>query len=190
MPPYEALYGRKCRSPLCWTEVGEKQIEGLDLIRETSKKVPLIQERLRTAFSRQRSYADLKRRDVQFNEDDHVFLKISPMNGVKRFGMKEKLASRYIGPYHILDRVKKVSYRLALPPQMSQVHPVFHISLLRKYVADPTHVLPVQEVALKEDFSYVEHPVAIVDKQSKMLRNKEVALVKVQWHGHSMEECT
>ena len=164
MPPYEALYGRKCRSPLCWTEVGEKQIEGPDLIRETSEKVPLIQDRLRTAFSRQRSYADLKRRDVQFNEGDHVFLKISPMKGVKRFGKKGKLAPRYVGPYEILDKVGKVSYRLALPPQMSQVHPVFHISLLRKYVADPTHVLPVQEVALKEDLSYVEHPVAIVDR--------------------------
>ena len=119
-----------------------------------------------------------------------MFLKISPMKGVKRFGKKEKLTPRYVGPYQILDRVEKVSCRLALPPQMSQVHPVFHISLLRKYVADLTHVLPVQEVALKEDLSYVEHPVAIIDRQSKMLRNKEVALVKVQWHGHGMEEYT
>ena len=109
MPPYKALYGRKYRSPLCWTEVGEKQIEGLDLLKETSKKVPLIQERLKTAFSRQRSYADLKRRDVQFKEGDHVFLKISPIKGVKRFGKKEKLAPRYVGSYQILDRVKKVS---------------------------------------------------------------------------------
>ena len=135
MPPYEALYGRKCRSPLCWTEVGEKQIEGPDLIRETSEKVPLIQDRLRTTFSRQWSYADLKRRDVQFNEGDHVFLKISPMKGIKRFSKTEKLVPRYVRPFEILNRVGKVSYRSALPPQMSQVHPVFHVSMLRKYVS-------------------------------------------------------
>ena len=119
-----------------------------------------------------------------------MFLKISPMKGIKRFGKKKKLAPRYVGPYQILDSVGKVSYRVALPPLMSQVHLVFHISLLRKYVADPTHILPMQEVAMKEDLSYTEHSIAIVDRQSKMLRNKEVALVKVQWHGHSMEECT
>ena len=128
MAPYEALYGRRCRSPLCWTEVGEKQIEGPELVRETSEKVPLIQDRLRTAFSRQQSYADPKRRDVQFSIGDHVFLKISPMRGVMRFGKKGKLAPRYIGPFEILDRVGRVSYRLALPPHLSQVHPVFHIS--------------------------------------------------------------
>ena len=90
MPPYEALYGRKCRSPLCWTEVGEKYVEGPDLIRETAEKVPLIQNKLRTAYSRQQSYVDPKRREVQFEEGDHVFLKISPMKGVQRFGKKGK----------------------------------------------------------------------------------------------------
>ena len=103
----------------------------------------MIQSRLRTAYSRQQSYTDSKRRDVQFEEGDHVFLKISSMKGVQRFGKKGKLAPRYIGPFQILNRVGKVSYRLALPPQMSQVHPIFHVSLLWKYVADPTHVLPV-----------------------------------------------
>ena len=108
--------------------MGEKKIKGPDLIRETLEKVPLIQARLRTAFSRQQSYADLKRKDVQFNIGNHVFLKIFPMKGVMRFGKKEKLTPRYIGPFEILDRVGRVSYRLALPPHMSQVHLVFHIS--------------------------------------------------------------
>ena len=116
MPPYEALYGRKCRSPLCWTEVGEKYVEGPDLIRETVEKVPLIQRRLRTAYSRQQSYANPKRRDIQFEEGDHVFLKILPMKGIQRFGKKKKLAPRYIGPFQIMDRMGKVSYRLALLP--------------------------------------------------------------------------
>ena len=190
MAPYEALYGRRCRSPLCWTEVGEKQIEGPELVRETSEKVPLIQDRLRTAFSRQQSYADPKRRDVQFSIGDHVFLKISPMKGVMRFGKKGKLAPRYIGPFEILDRVGRVSYRLALPPHLSQVHPVFHISLLRKYVPDAMHVLPVQEITVDDELSYEESPIAIVDRQTRKLRNKEIVMVKVQWQRHSMEECT
>ena len=136
--------------------MGEKQIEGPELVRETSEKVPLIQDRLRTAFSRQQSYADPKRRDVQFSVGDHVFLKISPMKGVMRFGKKGKLPPRYIGPYEILDRVGKVSYRLALPPHLSQVHPMFHISLLRKYVPNEMHVLSVQEIPIRDDLSYEE----------------------------------
>ena len=119
-----------------------------------------------------------------------MFLKISPMKGVQRFSKKEKLAPRYIGPFQILNRVGKVSYRLALPSQMSQVHPVFHVSLLRQYVADPTHVLPVQEVDVRTDLSYSTYPVAVVDRQTKVLRNKEVNLVKIQWHGQGSEECT
>ena len=112
------------------------------------------------------------------------------MKGIQRFGKKEKLASRYIGPFQIMDRVEKVSYRLALSPQMSQVHPVFHVSLLQKYVADPTHVLSVQEVDMRVDLSYLTYPVAMVDRQTRELRNKEVALVKIQWHGQGSEECT
>ena len=94
----------------------EKHIEGPNLIRETIEKVPLVQSRLRTTLSRQQSYADPKRRDVQFREGDHVFLKISHMKGIQRFGKKGKLAPRYVGPFQILDRVRKVSYRLALLP--------------------------------------------------------------------------
>ena len=170
--------------------MGDRQIEGPELIKETSEKVPLIQERLRTAFSRQQSYADLKRRAVQFRVGDHVFLKISPMKGVMRFGKKGKLAPRYIGPYEILDRVGKVSYILALPPHLSQVHPVFHISLLRKYVPNEMHVLPVQEILLKDDLSNEEEPVAIVDRQIKKLRRREIVMLKIQWQRHSLEECT
>ena len=101
MAPFEALYGRKCRSPSCWMEVCDRELEGPELIRETSEKVPIIQERMRTAFSRQKSYADPRRRDVQFGVGDHVFLKISPMKGVVRFRKKGKLTPRYIGPFEI-----------------------------------------------------------------------------------------
>ena len=144
---------------------------------------------MRTAYSRQQSYANPKRRDVRFEEGDHVFLKISTMKGIQRFGKKGKLAPRYIGPFQIMDRMGKVSYRLALPPQMSQVHPVFHVSLLWRYMTDPTHVLPVQEVDMRADLSYPTYPVAMIDRQIRVLRNKEVNLVKIQWHEQGSEEC-
>ena len=190
MAPYEALYGLKYRSPSCWMEVGDRELEGPELIRETSDKVLIIQERMRTAFSRQKSYADPRRRDVQFGVGDHVFLQISPMKGVMRFGKKGKLTPRYIGPFEILDRVGNVSYRLALPPNFGHVHPVFHISMLRKYVPHPSHILQTQEIEVDKDLSYEEVPVAIVDRQIRKLRNKEIAMVKVQWRNHEVEECT
>ena len=140
MAPYEALYGRKCRSPLCW-EVGERQLTGLKLVQITSEKVPIIQQILKTAFSRQRSYADPKRKNVSFSLGDLVFLEVSPMNGVMRFGKKGKLAPRYIGPFEIRSRVGEVAYKLALPPELSRIHPIFHISILRKYILDPSHLL-------------------------------------------------
>ena len=190
MAPFEALYGRKCRSPSCWMEVCDRELEGPELIRETSEKVPNIQERMRTAFSRQKSYADPRRRDVQFGVGDHVFLKISHMKGVMRFGKKKKLTPRYIGSFEILDRVGNVSYRLYLPPKFGHVHPVFHISMLRKYVPHPSHILQTQEIEVDKDMSYEEVPVAIVDRQIRKLRNKEMVMVKVQWQNHEVEEFT
>ena len=111
--PYEALYGRKCRSPLCW-EVSERQLTGSELVQITSEKVPIIQQRLKTAFSRQKSYANLKRKDMSFSTGDLVFLKLSPIKGVIRFSKKGKLAPRYIGPFEILSKVGDVAYKLVL----------------------------------------------------------------------------
>ena len=141
MAPYEALYGRPCRSPLCWTEVGESSITVPDLIRDTSEKVSLIRQRLLMAQSRQKSYADVRRRPLEFEVGDHVFLKVMPKMGVVRFGKRRKLWPRFIGPFEILERVGTVAYRLALSPSMSGVHKVFHVSMLRKYTPDPAHVV-------------------------------------------------
>ena len=141
MAPYEALYGRPCQSPICWTEVGESSIIGLDLIINTSNKVGMIRKRLLTAQSRQKSYADVRRRPLEFKVGDHVFLKVMPKRGVIRFGKRGKLSPRYIGPFEVLERVGAVAYRLALPPSLSTVHEVFHISMLRKYTPDPTHIV-------------------------------------------------
>ena len=96
---------------------------------------------MKTAVSRQKSYADPKRKDVEFQVGDYVFLKVSPMKGVMRFGKKEKLVPRFIGPFEILEKIGMVAYRLALPPNMSQMHPVFHVSMLKKYISDPSHML-------------------------------------------------
>ncbi|GFY87070.1 hypothetical protein Acr_05g0007090 [Actinidia rufa] len=132
MAPYEALYGRKCRSPICWTEVGERQMLGPEIVQLTTDKIKVIQQRLQTAQSRQKSYADIRRRELEFEEGDHVFLKVSPSKGINRFGKKGKLKPRYIGPFEVLQRIGTVAYRIALPPELSHVHDVFHVSMLRK----------------------------------------------------------
>ena len=130
MEPYEALYGRPCRSPICWTEVGEHSITGLDLIRDTFEKVDLISKHLLTAQSKQKSYTNRRRRPLDFEVGDQIFLKVMPRRGVIRFVKRGKLAPRYIRPFEILERVGTVSYRLALPLSLSGVHEVFHVSML------------------------------------------------------------
>ena len=130
----------------------------------TPEKVPIIQQRLKTAFSRQKSYADPKRKDVSFSAGDLMFLKVSPMKGVMRFGKKGKLALRYIGPFEIRSKVGEVAYRLVLPPELSRIHPVFHVSTLRKYISNPLHVLQPQAVELSKDLTYEECLLAIVDR--------------------------
>nr|XP_011459837.1 PREDICTED: uncharacterized protein LOC105350124 [Fragaria vesca subsp. vesca] len=139
---------------------------------------------IRTAQSRQKSYADLKRRQVEFDVGDHVFLKVSPTKGVVRFGKKGKLAPRYVGPFEILERVGDLAYRLALPPIMSGVHDVFHVSLLRKYIPDASHVIDYSSIKVNADATFVVEPVRILDRSTKRLRRKEVDLVKVCWSHH------
>ena len=141
MAPYEELYGRPCRSPLGWTEVGESSITGPDLIRDTFEMVSLIRQRLLISQSRQKSYVDVRRRPLELEVGDHVFLKVMPKRGVVRFDKRGKLSPRFIGPFEILERIGTVAYRLALPPSMSGVHKVFYISMLRKYIPDPAHVV-------------------------------------------------
>ena len=190
MAPYEALYGRPCRSPLCWTEVGESCITGPDLIRDTSEKVSLIRQRLLMAQSRQKSYADVRRRPLEFEVGDHVFLKEMPKRRVVRFGKRGKLSPRFIGPFEILERVGTVAYRLALPPSMLGVHEVFHVSMLQKYTPDPTHVVDWRQIEVDTDETFEEGPVCIVDSRDQVLRCKTVRLVLVLWRHHGVEEST
>ena len=169
MTPYEELYGRPCRSPLCWTEVGESSITGPDLIRDTFEKVSLIRQRLLTAQSWQKSYVDVRRRPLELEVGDHVLLKVMPKRGVVRFGRRVKLLPRVIGPFEILKRIGTVAYRLALPPSMSGVHEVFHVSILRKYIPDPAHVVGWGQIEVDTDGTFEEGPVCIVDSRDQVL---------------------
>ena len=168
MAPYEALYGRPCRSPLCWTEVGKCSINGPDLIRDTSEKVSLIRQRLLMAQRRQKSYADVRRRPLDFEVGDHVFLKVMPKRGVVRFGKQGKLSPRFIRTFEILERVGTVACWLALPPSMSGVHEAFHISMLQRYTPDPAHVVDWGEIEVDTDRTFEEGPVCIVDSPDQV----------------------
>ena len=141
MAPFEALYGRKCRSPIGWFDVFEVRPWGTDLLRESLEKVNSIQENLLADQSRQKEYAYRKVRDLEFMEGEQVLLKVSPMKGVMRFGKRGKLSPRYIAPFEVLKRVGEVAYVLALPPGLSGVHPVFHVSMLKRYHGDGNYII-------------------------------------------------
>ena len=190
MAPYEALYGRKCRSPIHWDELGERKYLGPDLVQKTSEAIEKIRQRLLTAQSRQKSYADPRHRDVEFKVGDEVFLKVAPMKGVMRFGKKGKLSPRYVGPFEILETIGKVAYRVALPPALATIHNVFHVSMLKKYVADPSHKLNYEPLQLQQDLSYEEVPIKILATEKRELRNRKISLVKVLWRNHTVEEAT
>nr|XP_016499759.1 PREDICTED: uncharacterized protein LOC107818285 [Nicotiana tabacum] len=150
----------------------------------------LIRQRLLAAQSRQKSYADKRRRDLVFTIGDKVFLRVSPIKGVMRFGKRGKLSPRFIGPYEIINRVEAVAYRLALPPEISFIHPVFHVSMLRKYISDSSQVLEAPTIPLDEKLSYEEEPMAIVDRQIRKLWSKEIVFVKILWRNHTVKEAT
>ena len=161
-----------------------------ELVHITSEKVKVVRDNLKIARDRQKSYADNRRRDLQFEIGDRVFLKISPWKGVFRFGKRGKLSPRYIGPYEIVSKVGPVAYKLKLPPELSRIHDTFHVSMLRKYILDPSHVLREQPVQLKENLTYEETPVQIVDHKEQVLRSKVIPLVKVLWKNHEREAAT
>ncbi|XP_026417571.1 uncharacterized protein LOC113313062 [Papaver somniferum] len=163
---------------------------GPEVVQETTTKIKIIQDRLRTAQRRQKSYADQRRRPLEFQVGDQVFLKVSPRPGIKRFGKKSKLVPRYIGPFKILHRIGEVAYRLALPPSLANIHNVFHVSMLRKYHADPSHFIEWKDIQLNEDATYIEKPLRVVDSKEQVLRNKTIKLVKVIWQHHDTKEIT
>nr|BAH80025.1 putative retrotransposon protein [Oryza sativa Indica Group] len=190
MSPNEALYGRKCRTPLLWDQIGERQVFGTDILREAEEKVKIIQQRLRVAQSRQKSYADNRRRDLTFEEGDYVYLRVTPLRGVHRFQTKGKLAPRFVGPFKIVSRRGEVAYQLELPPSMAGIHDVFHVSQLKKCLRVPTEEADPDRIELQEDLTYVEKPVRILEVSERKTRNRVIRFCKVQWSNHSEEEAT
>ncbi|GKF07807.1 hypothetical protein Tco_0042031, partial [Tanacetum coccineum] len=181
--PFEALYGRKFRSPVCWTEVGEAQILIPELIQETTEKIVQIKQRMQAAHDRQKSYADLKCKPMEFQVGDKVMLKVLPWKGVVRFGKRGKLNPRYVGPFKVLEKVGEVAYKLELPEELSRLHNTFHVSNLKKYHADEPLAVPLDGLHLDDKLYFVEEPLEIVGREVKRLKQSQIPLVKVRWNS-------
>jgi hypothetical protein len=190
MSPFEVLYGRKCRTPLFWNEAGENQVFGAEILREAERQIQVVRENLQLAQSRQKSYVDHRRRNLSFEVGDFVYLKVSLMRGLFRFKIRGKLAPRYIGPFEILEQRGEVAYQLELPPQLSDVHDVFHVSQLRKCLRVLEEQMPLEELQVGEDLTYQQYPVKILDISEKVTRNYRYKMFKVKWSNHTEEEAT
>ncbi|GKA24806.1 putative reverse transcriptase domain-containing protein [Tanacetum coccineum] len=171
--PFKTLYGRKCRSPIMWAEVGEGQLIGPELVQETTKKISQIKDRLKIAC-------------------DYVLLKVSSWKGVVRFRKKGKLAPRFVGPFKIVKKVGLVAYILRLPEELNGVHDTFHVSNLKKCLADPTLQVPLDEIQVDAKLNFVEAPVEILERERefKKLKRSRIAIVKVRWNSKCGPEFT
>ena len=159
-----------------------------DVLRDTDEQVRMIKDNLRMAQSRQKSYADTRRRELVFEIGDYVYLKVSPMRSVRRFNMKGKLAPRYIGPFKILERHGEVAYQLELLESLSGVHDMFHVSQLKKCLCIPQ--IPLEELTIKEDLTYEEFPVKILEMAERVTRSRVIKMCKVQWNRYTEDEAT
>nr|GEW05839.1 putative reverse transcriptase domain-containing protein [Tanacetum cinerariifolium] len=181
--PFEALYGRKCRSPVLWDEIGEIRLIGQELVQEKNDKVVLNKEKLKAARDRQKSYADNRCKPLMFEDVDQVLLKVSPWKGVIRFGKKGKLAPRYVVPFDILERVGTVAYRLRLPEKLRSVHDTFHVSNLKKCLTDANLHLLLDKIRIDKTLRFVEEPIEIIDREVKSLKRSKIPIVKVCWNS-------
>jgi hypothetical protein len=171
-------------------ESGERRYYGIDFIKEAEKQVLKIQQNMKVAQDRQKSYADKRRKPIEFEVGDQVYLKVSPMKGVKCFGVKRKLAPRYVGPYQILEKKGEVAYKLQLPPEMGTIFPVFHVSQLKKCLRVPEEKVEIRGIKLKSDLSYKEEPTRVLDIMERVTRNRVVKLFKVVWSNHNERDAT
>ncbi|GJY80808.1 putative reverse transcriptase domain-containing protein [Tanacetum coccineum] len=187
---FEALYGRKCRSPVCWAEARDAQLTGLKLIHETTEKIVQIKQRIQAARDRQKSYADVRRKPLEFQVGDRVMLKVSPWKGVIHFGKRGKLNPRYIRPFKVLAKVGTVAYGLKFPQQLSRVHNTFHVSNLKKCLSDEPLAIPLDEIDIDDTLRFVEEPVEIMDRKVKRLKQRCIPIIKVQWNSRRGPEFT
>ncbi|GJR37571.1 putative reverse transcriptase domain-containing protein [Tanacetum coccineum] len=188
--PFEALYGRKCRSPICWAKVGDSQLTGPEIIHETTEKIVQIKSRIQAARDRQKSYADVRRKPLEFQVGDKVMLKVSHWKGMIRFGKQRKMNPRYIGPFKIIAKVGTVAYRLELPEKLSRVHSTFHVSKLKKCMAEEPLAIPLDEIQVDDKLNFIEEPVEIMDREVKRLKQSRIPIVKVRWNYRRGPEFT
>ncbi|GJR66871.1 hypothetical protein Tco_0012936 [Tanacetum coccineum] len=175
--------GGKCRSPICWAEVGDAQLTGPAIIHETTKKIVQIKSRIQAARDRQKSYANIRRKPMVFQVGDRVMLKVLPWKGVVRFGKRGKLNPRYVGPFKVIERVGTVAYKLELPQQLSRVHNTFHVSNLKKCLSDESLVIPLEELRVDDKLHFVEEPVEVMDREIKQLKISRIPIIKVRWNS-------
>ncbi|GJR88539.1 putative reverse transcriptase domain-containing protein [Tanacetum coccineum] len=166
-----------------WAVVWEGQLIGPELAQETTEKISQIKDRLKAARDRQKSYADKRRKPLEFSVGDYVMLKVSPWKCVVRFGKKGKLAPRFVRPFEIIEKVGPVAYLLDLPEELNNVHDTFHVSNLKKCLADPTLQVPLDEIQVDAKLNFVEEPVEILEREFKKLKRSRIAIVKVQWNS-------
>ncbi|GJU40395.1 hypothetical protein Tco_1193352 [Tanacetum coccineum] len=188
--PFEALYGRKCRSPVCWAEVGDVQLTGPEIIQDTTKKIIQIRQRLQAARDRKRNYANIRQKPLEFQVGDRVMLKVSPRKGVVHFGKRGKLNPRYIGPFKIFERIGPMAYKLELPEELSNVYSTFHVSNIKKCLSDESLIIPMKELQLDDKLNFVEEPIEIMDREVKQQKQSRILIVKVRWKSKRGPEFT
>ncbi|GJZ94846.1 putative reverse transcriptase domain-containing protein [Tanacetum coccineum] len=197
--PFEALYGRKCRSPMCWAEVGtikkiiqitDAHLTGPAIIHETTEKIVQIKSRIQAARDRKKSYANIRRKPMVFQVGDRVMLKVSPWKGVVRFGKRGKLNPRYVGPFKVIERVGTVAYKLELPQQLSQVHNTFHVSNLKKCLSDESLVILLEELRVDDKLHFMEEPMEVMDREIKQLKRSRIPIIMVRWNSKRGPEFT
>ncbi|GKD02761.1 hypothetical protein Tco_1177735, partial [Tanacetum coccineum] len=187
-----------CRSPVCWTEVGDSQLTRPEIIQETTEKIVQIRRHLQAARDRQRSYANVRRKPLEFQVGDRVMLKVSPLKGIFQFGKRGKLNPRYIRPFKILERISPVAYKLELPKKLSSIHNTFHISNLNKCYSNRTSTrrqaqlcrTSMKELQLDDKLNFVEEPVEVMDREIKQLKRSRITIVKVRWNSKRGPEFT
>ncbi|GKC83980.1 putative reverse transcriptase domain-containing protein, partial [Tanacetum coccineum] len=177
--PFESLYGQKCHSPVCCAEVGKVQLTSPEIVQETTEKIIQIKQRMQVPRDRQKSYADLKHKLMDFQIGDNVMLKVLPWKGVVHFGKQGRLNPRYVGPFKVLEKVGSVAYKHELLEELSRVHNTFHVSNLKKCYADEPLAVPLDGLHFDDKLQFVEEPVEIMDHEIKQLRRSCVPIVKV-----------
>ncbi|GJU45128.1 putative reverse transcriptase domain-containing protein [Tanacetum coccineum] len=188
--PFDVLYGRKCYLPILWAEIREGKLIGPMIVQETTEKISLIKDRLKTARDRQKSYADKRRKPLEFSVSDYVLLKVSPWKGVVCFRKKVKLAPRFVGPFEITERIDPVAYRIRLPQELNGVHDTFHVSNLNKCLADPLLHVSLEEIQVDAKLNFMEELVEILDHKFKKLKQSRIAIVNVRWNSKRGPEFT